>query len=83
MEYLPGLYGCMFLVGLMGNGSLFASLCLGPGPRARSPILLGLVAADFLVCSLSGPATAALYIVPHENWTQPWLRIAQFMQVLS
>ncbi|XP_031335415.1 C-X-C chemokine receptor type 2 [Photinus pyralis] len=78
MEYITSLYGCMFLVGLLGNGSLGLTLCCGPGAKARSPLLLGLVAADFLVCCLSGPVTAAIYVT--STLSQTWLRVALFVQ---
>ncbi|KAF5294479.1 hypothetical protein FQR65_LT01605 [Abscondita terminalis] len=78
MDYITSLYGCIFLVGLLGNGSLGLTLCCGPGAKARSPLLLGLVAADFFVCCLSGPVTVALYLTSTSS--QPWLRIALFVQ---
>lgn len=69
----------MFLVGVLGNGSLGFALCCGPGARSRSPLLLGLITADLLVCSLSGPVTAALYTL--TSWTQTWYHAALFVQV--
>lgn len=79
MEYIISLYGCMFLLGLLGNGSLGLTLCCGPGARFRSPLLLGLITADFFVCCISGPITAALYVI--TTWNQLWLQVALFAQV--
>ena len=79
MDYLPSLYGCMFLVGVLGNGSLGLTLCCGPGAKSRSPLLFGLIVADLLVCCLSGPITAALYVL--SSWTQTWRHVALFIQV--
>lgn len=81
MDYLITIYGCMFLVGVLGNGTLGLTLCCGPGAKTRSPLLFGLIFADLLVCSLSGPVTAALYVL--SNWTQTWRYIALFVQVLK
>ncbi|XP_022915564.1 galanin receptor type 3 [Onthophagus taurus] len=78
MDYIVSLYGCMFLVGVLANGTLGLALCTGPGAKSRSPLLLGLVAADFCVCCLSGPITAALYTI--TTWTQSWSNIAIFLQ---
>ena len=79
MDYLVSLYGCVFLIGVLGNGTLGIALCSGPGARNRSPLLLCLVAADFLVCCISGPVTAAIYAV--TSWAESWLCIATFVQV--
>ncbi|RZC42057.1 galanin receptor type 3 [Asbolus verrucosus] len=78
MDYLISLYGCMFLVGVLGNGSLGLTLCCGPGAKTRSPLLFGLIVADLLVCCLSGPITAALYVL--SSWTQTWWHVALFIQ---
>ncbi|XP_018331570.1 uncharacterized protein LOC108741301 isoform X2 [Agrilus planipennis] len=78
MDYLTSFYGCVFFMGLMGNGCLVLMLCCGRGARMRSPLLLGLVFADLFVCCLSGPITAARYVI--TTWTQPWERLAIFMQ---
>ncbi|XP_044256671.1 somatostatin receptor type 4 [Tribolium madens] len=78
MDYLITIYGCMFLVGVLGNGTLCLTLCCGPGAKTRSPLLFGLIFADLLVCCLSGPVTAALYVL--SNWTQTWKYIALFIQ---
>ncbi|XP_068917071.1 galanin receptor type 3 isoform X2 [Tenebrio molitor] len=78
MDYLISLYGCMFLVGVLGNGSLGLTLCCGPGAKTRSPLLFGLIVADLLVCCLSGPVTAALYVL--TSWTQTWRHVALFVQ---
>lgn len=80
MDALLSIYGCMFLVGVLGNGSLGLALCCGPGARTRSPLLLGLIAADLVVCGVSGPVTAALYAI--TNWNQTWKHVALFFQVL-
>lgn len=81
MDYLVSLYGCMFLVGVLGNGTLGIALCSGPGAKHRSPLLLGLVAADFCVCCLSGPVTAAIYMI--TSWSESWFHIASFIQVYN
>ncbi|XP_065166075.1 5-hydroxytryptamine receptor 7 isoform X2 [Atheta coriaria] len=78
MDYILSLYGCVFLVGVLGNGSLGLALCSGPGAKNRSPLLLGMVAADFFVCCIAGPVTAATYAV--SSWSNVWWRIAQFLQ---
>lgn len=81
MNFLLSAYGCIFLVGVISNGSLGLALCCGPGAKTRSPLLLGLITADLLVCGLSGPVTAALYTV--SSWTQTWHQIAFFIQVFN
>ncbi|KAK9889869.1 hypothetical protein WA026_008671 [Henosepilachna vigintioctopunctata] len=78
MDYLLSIYACIFLIGVVGNGILGLTLCCGPGVKSRSPLLFGLILADLLVCSLSGPLTAALYVL--SPWTQTWFHIALFVQ---
>ncbi|KAG5894334.1 hypothetical protein JTB14_004378 [Gonioctena quinquepunctata] len=77
MDVLITIYGCLFLVGVIGNGALAVTLWWGRG--SKSPLLLGLIIADFFVCCLSGPITAALYTLPTNS--AAWLVIAQFMQI--
>lgn len=79
MDFVLTVYGCMFLVGVLGNGSLGLTLCCGPGAKTRSPLLFGLIVADLLVCCLSGPITAAFYVITFTS--QLWYRIALFIQV--
>lgn len=79
MDVLLSIYGCMFLIGVLSNGSLGLALCCGPGARTRSPLLLGLIAADLVVCGISGPVTAALYVV--TSWSHTWRHVALFFQV--
>lgn len=81
MDYIISIYGCVFLTGVLVNGSLGLALCNGQGAKNRSPLLLGLVAADFFVCSLAGPITAVIYAV--STWRQSWLIVAYFIQVSS
>lgn len=77
MDALITIYGILFLLGIIGNGALAFSLWWGRG--SKSPLLMGLIAADFFVCCLSGPITAVLYVVPPDSIY--WLTLAQFMQV--
>ncbi|KAL3290170.1 hypothetical protein HHI36_023531 [Cryptolaemus montrouzieri] len=79
MDCLLAIYACMFFVGVLGNGILGLTLCCGPGAKSRSPLLFGMIFADLLVCSVSGPLTAALYVI--SPWTQTWFHIALFVQV--
>ncbi|KAJ8930860.1 hypothetical protein NQ314_016279, partial [Rhamnusium bicolor] len=79
MDIMITIYGCLFLIGMVGNGTLAVSLWWGRG--SKSPLLLGLVVADFFVCCLSGPITAALYTLPPNSTA--WLLVAQFMQCLE
>lgn len=79
MDYILSIYGCIFLLGVLGNGSLGLALSSGPGGKNRSPLLLGLVAADFFVCCLSGPVTAVIYAV--STLSSSWFDIALFLQV--
>ncbi|XP_057667997.1 substance-K receptor [Diorhabda carinulata] len=76
MDIFVTIYGCLFLIGVVGNGTLAVTLWWGRG--SKSPLLLGLIIADFFVCCLSGPITAALYTIPSDS--PVWLIIAQFMQ---
>lgn len=80
MNVILTLYGCIFFAGVLGNGSLGLALCCGPGARTRSPLLLGLIAADFMVCAVSGPVTAALYSATKLN--EKLKRFALFFQVV-
>lgn len=59
MEILIIFYGCLLLIGVVGNGMLAISVWYGRG--SRSPLLICLIAADFSVCCISGPVTAAFY----------------------
>lgn len=77
MDALITIYGLLFLLGILGNGALAFSLWWGRG--TKSPLLMGLIAADFFVCCLSGPITATLYVIPPDS--PYWLTLAQFMQV--
>lgn len=77
MDAFLTIYGLLFLLGIIGNGALAFSLWWGRG--TKSPLLMGLIVADFSVCCLSGPITATLYAVHSDS--SYWLTIAQFMQV--
>lgn len=79
MDYIFSLYGCVFLLGVLGNVIIGVSLTSGTGGRNRNPLLLGLVTADFLVCCLSAPVTAVLYAISSITYT--WSRTAVFFQV--
>lgn len=79
MDLIISIYGCVFLMGVLSNGSLGIALFTGPGSKNRSPLLLGLVAADFFVCCMAGPVTAASYAI--SSLTQSWARITTFAQV--
>ncbi|XP_050497447.1 endothelin receptor type B isoform X1 [Diabrotica virgifera virgifera] len=76
MDSLVTIYGCLFFVGVIGNGTLAVNLYWGRG--SKSPLLLGLIIADFFVCCLSGPITAATYSMPPDS---PVLIVAaQYLQ---
>lgn len=77
MSSLLTLYGLLFLLGIIGNGTLAFSLWWGRG--SKSPLLMGLITADFLVCCLSGPITATIYAIPANS--PYWINLAEFMQV--
>ncbi|CAG9855059.1 unnamed protein product [Phyllotreta striolata] len=78
MEVLIAIYGVLFLVGVIGNGALAVTLWWGRG--SKSPLLLGLIIADFFVCCLSGPITALLYTLPPDS--TGWNLTATFIQAL-
>lgn len=52
------LYVLVSLIGIIGNVSLMAALASGGASRLRTPQMLSVCAADFLVCAASAPLAA-------------------------
>lgn len=93
---LLSLYCVVLVVGVLANAGLALTVCsqqgahgsakgMGPGARvrSRSPLLLGLCAADLLVCCLSAPLTVCFALLAARPWpfAAPWCKVAFFLQV--
>ncbi|XP_017787056.1 PREDICTED: uncharacterized protein LOC108569859 [Nicrophorus vespilloides] len=79
MYILIGLYGCLFLFGVYGNGTIALSLFRGPGIHQRNPFVIAMVFADLIVCIISIPMTVTSLTI---TWTVTAQPIFNFLQTV-